>query len=682
MRSAKGGSRFGRLLVIAGWSLAGVVFASAVALAIAVLAFPYPVFELREEGGAVVIVDRNGRELRKVPSRGGRPGREAWVPLGEIRSHAVLALVASEDEGFFDHPGVDPKGIARAAWLNVREGRVGYGGSTITMQLMRMIHSEGQGRTLANKIKEAVLALRLERALGKREILEQYLNRAYYGNGAYGIEAASRTYFDKPAASLSTGEATLLAVIPRSPGLYDPLEHLDRALARRDHVLGLLEERGLMSRQEVEWARAQKVDPSLNRADFIAPHFCDWVLSSLPREVRGAGGVVETTLDYSLQRSLERRVASHVERMRGSGMGQAGVVVIDTRSGEVLAMVGSPGFEEEDGQLNITVRRRHPGSALKPFVYALAMEEGDTPATIANDVHDVPSRYRLKKVTQKEHGPVRYREALAGSYNLAAVHVLEKVGEEKLISTLRRAGVGDVPGDPGDYGLRLALGATKVRLVDLAAGYGFLARGGKVTSPRAVRGATLDGGATWMPERARDRRIFSEEVSWLVMDMLSDPDARRPMFGDELPVDDLPFDIAFKTGTSRGFADTVAVGVTEQYTVAAWAGNFDGKPTWGVIAMDGAAPLVRAGLMLASGGERLTLPARPAGIVERHVCALSGKIATRDCPHRKLERFRAGNVPSETCDWHRLGGDGLEIEYPVELASWADRNRHWGGRGI
>jgi penicillin-binding protein 1C len=218
--------------------------------------------------------------------------------------------------------------------------------------------------------------------------------------------------------------------------------------------------------------------------------------------------------------------------------------------------------------------------------------------------------------------------------------------------------------------------------VDLASGYGFLARKGAVTRASAVLDVSFPGGAVWRPGTAGDTAVFSEEVAWLVMDMLADPEARRPMFGDELPVDDLPFRIAFKTGTSRGFADTVAVGVTEQITVAAWAGNFDGKPTWGVVAMDAAAPLVRAGMMSAARGRALTLPRRPVGVVEASVCALSGELASEDCPHRKREFFRDGTVPTDTCDWHAREGDRVSVRYPSELASWAERTRHAGGREI
>jgi len=652
-------------------------------LAVAVYAVPYDVAQLSpERGGPLLLLDRHGALLRSVPSLSGGQGRHGWVPLDSIPSQAVLTVLASEDRRFFQHKGVDPLGVLRAMVLNLRNRRVVYGGSTITMQLVRMVHSPGQPRTLANKVRESVLAMRLERVMSKQQILEQYLNRAYYANGAWGLEAAARTYFGKPAAGLSAGEATLLAVIPRGPRYYDPISHLDRALGRRDHVFGLLVEQGLMSRDQVQRARAQPVRPRIFRPPFHAPHFTDWVLATLPPLVHQQGGTVRTTLDLSLQQQLQRRVAQHTAALRGEGVAQAGLVVLDTATGQVLALVGSPDYGGEQGQVNIVTRRRHPGSALKPFVYALALERGESPASIAYDIHDVPeSAYRVINLTQPEHGPVRFREALAGSYNLAAVHVLERVGVDALISRLRRAGVGPLQGDQEDYGLRLALGSAKVRLVDLAAAYGFLVRGGSVTPPVSVLHADLPKGKTWQLPPAAPRRIFSPQVSWLVMDMLADPVARRPVFGTELPLD-LPFRVAAKTGTARGFADTVTVGVTRELSVAAWAGNFDGKPTHGVVAMQGAAPLVRDGLLIAGRGADLTLPPRPAGIVTRAVCALSGKPASMACPHRKAEYFMAGKALPGRCDWHRRTRDGLRVIYPQEISAWAQRQRTQGGRHL
>jgi penicillin-binding protein 1C len=646
-----------RLFVAIGITTALAVGALATLLA-AAWAWPlYPVAKLRPgESTGLQVVDRSGALLRELPLRGG--GRQSWVTLDQIRGTVVSATVASEDHRFFQHRGVDPYGVVRAALLAVKSRRIVSGASTITMQLVRLV--EPHPRTFTWKVREALTAARLERVLTKEQILEQYLNRAYYGNGAFGVEAAARAYFGKPASALSLGEATFLAVLPRAPRGYDPRRHLARALERRRYVVGLLEERGLVTAEERRRAVGEPLRFRDEPGTWEAPHFVDWVLAGLPDETRQRGGVLRTSLDLELQHRLERAVRAHLAERGDSGLRQAGVVAVDPRTGEVLAMVGSRDYHDPaGGQVNITTTPRHPGSALKPFVYALALERGDTAATVAYDVVDVPSDYVVDRPV-KEHGPARYRESLAGSYNLAAVHVLERVGVAPTLERLRAAGLGPLEGTASDYGLSLALGSGKVRLVDLAAAYGFLVNDGLVAPPTGLAGVT-----------ARPRPLFDAEASWLTMDMLADPSARRSVFGAELPLD-LPFRVAAKTGTSAGFSDTVAVGATREVVVAAWAGDFEGKGTRGTLAMWSAAPLVRAGLLAAADRGPLTLPARPAAIVSRPVCALSGLAPGGACPV-KHEHFRRGTEPTTPCTWHRRSGNGVRVVYPPELTKWARR---------
>ncbi|HEY3355315.1 MAG TPA: transglycosylase domain-containing protein, partial [Polyangia bacterium] len=651
-----------RILAAAAVGLVILLLGLGLALAVAVRAVDYPVARLRpDDRASLVLTDRRGEVLRDVPLRGG--GRQSWVTLDRVASPVVTATIASEDHRFFAHGGVDARAIGRAALLAARARRPVSGASTITMQLMRLVEEPAR-RDARWKLRQVVLALRLERALPKRAILEQYLNRAYYGNGAYGIEAAARRYFGKPAASLSLGEGTLLAVLPRAPVGYDPVRHLDRALARRQHVLDLMVARGLLSQGERTRALAEPLALRLEDPAREAPHFVDWVLAQLPPERRARGGVVRTTLDLGLQRQLEERVRQHLAARRGSGVRDAGVVVLDPRTGAVRAMVGSGSYDDPAaGQVNITTTPRHPGSALKPFIYALALEAGDTPATVAADIGDVPSSaYALTRAV-KEHGPARYREALAGSYNLAAVHVLERVGVPALLERLRQGGLTPLEGTASDYGLSLALGSGKVRLVDLAAAYGFLVNGGAV-----VRATGLADDATPRPVR-----LFSPQVSWLVMDMLADADARRAVFGAELPLD-LPFRVAAKTGTSSGFADTVAIGATREAIVAAWGGDFAGAGTRGTLAMWSAGPLVRAGLLAVADGAPLTLPEPPAGIVTRPVCRLSGMAPHPFCP-TKLEHFIGGTEPGARCPWHRLDRGRLTTDLPPDFGRWAREHR-------
>jgi penicillin-binding protein 1C len=621
--------------------------------------------------GPLRVVDRHGELLRSVPSPR-RPGREAWLSIERVSSTAVLTLLASEDQRFFEHGGVDPWSVLRAAWLDVSGFSARYGASTLTMQLARVLRAGDIDHSATSKLRQAATALRLEHEIDKRQILEQYLNRVYFGHGAYGLEAAARTYFDKPAASLSAGEATLLMVLPRSPAGYDLLAKRPRALARRDHLLGLLVAQGKLGAEAAQRARHEPLQIGLHGQPHEAVHFVDHVLAELPAAERTRGGKLVTTLDLALTRVLEHRTDEHVAELRDHGADQAGVLVLDTQSGAILAMVGSArGPDGKRLALNIATRRRFPGSALKPFVYAAAIAAGESSASLAHDVYDVPSRYRVNSgEPPQEFGPARYREALAGSYNLAAVHVLEDVGIEPVMNVLLRAGVGELPGTPDEYGLRLALGSTQVRLLDLAASYGAFTRGGTVIAPHGIVRLERADRSTFLPDDPRVTRALSPEVAWIVMDMLSDPEACRPRFGSDLPFD-LPFRAAAKTGTARGFSDTLAIATTRELTVAAWTGRFDGRPMEGLSGMRGAAKLARAALLAASDGHHLSLPSRPAGVRTVEVCPLSGKLPGADCPHRKRELAIVGALPHDRCDFHRAGG---EVVYPPELRGWARRN--------
>ena len=293
--------------------------------------------------------------------------------------------------------------------------------------------------------------------------------------------------------------------------------------------------------------------------------------------------------------------------------------------------------------MNIATALRHPGSTLKPFVYALAIEAGAHPASIADDRFGAVPGYRPNR-RMRERGPRRFREALAGSFNLAAVDVLAGVGVAPLLERLRLAQLGPLAGSSTDYGLDLALGSARVRLVDLAAAYGFLVNGGRVFRARGFEAAGRDPGI----------QLFDPVTSWLVMDMLADPAARRSAFGAELPLD-LPFPVAAKTGTSSGFADTYTVAATREVVVAAWGGAFDGSGTRGHLAMWSAAPLARAALLAAADrhGGRLTLPPPPPGVVTADVCEVTGLRPGPDCPHKR-ERFVAARVPATPCPGHAL----------------------------
>jgi penicillin-binding protein 1C len=614
------------------------------------------------------VVDRDGRPLRVLPAACGHRGRGAWVPLHQVPPLLREAVLVAEDRRFFSHPGVDLRAVLRAARDGLRAGEIRSGASTLSMQLARMLHGIDT-RSPLGKLEQAWLALALERRLDKEGVLEAYLNHAYFGRGAYGVSEAASRYCGRPLQALDPGELVLLAVLPRAPHAYDPLRAEPTVRARRSFVLALLERAGKLSsaRRSAIEREPLRVLPRAPVAPAHAGHFVDWAIAQLPAAERRRGGELRTTLDLALQSELERAVAQHVAQLRGTGIDQAGLVVLDAQSGQLHALVGSADYAR--AQLDITTRRRKLGSVLKPFVFALALERGASPSSIALDVGDADSAYRARDWVGREGGVLAYREALAGSYNLAALHVLERAGVAALHARLRAAGVAELSAAPDRYGLPLALGNARVRLLDLAAGYGFLVREGRVREASGVNALWRRGGLAWQPPPAGERALFSPEVSWLTMDMLSDPAARHQRFGRDLPVERLGRVVA-KTGTASGLADLSAVLATREWIVAAWAGRFDGKSTRGSSGMWGAGPLAASALEIALRGATPSLPRRPDTLVERESCALSGAAAGPSCP--RTRGYVLPDAPAPVaCPLHGIGGTVV----PQELHAWAERGR-------
>ncbi|MCK6530627.1 penicillin-binding protein 1C [Myxococcota bacterium] len=630
----------------------GIALAPLALLVLSVLALPWP---LPDPGGdpfySTVLADRSGRELRAVRDPGA--GRARWVPLGEIADTAIRATLAGEDRRFFSHPGVDPLAVARAARQGIGAGRVVSGASTLTMQLVRNLSPHGGG--LWGKGVEAWRALRLERSATKVEILEAYLNRVYYGRLAYGIEAAAGAFLARPASHLSLAEAAFLAVLPRAPSAQDPYLGADAALARRDALLRAMPGRGLADEEEVRAALAEPLRLRRPVSAFEAPHFVDYLLPTLGDLPRGAR--VGTTLDLSLQEDLQLMVLRHLSAVEEKGISQAAVVVLDVPRGEVLGMVGSASFDDpEAGQVNGATAPRQPGSTLKPFTYALAFEDGLHPGTVLPDleVHYATFKgdWEPENYDRAHRGPVRAREALASSLNVPAVRLLEGVGAPRALGLLRALGLHTLTRSPEHYGLGLTLGAGEVRLVDLAAAYRALARGGLWSSPRTLRSLADPGGAPLpLPPLPGERRVLDPRAAFLVTDVLADAAARAPTFGRR-SVLDLPFPCAVKTGTSRGYRDNWTVGYTPEVVVAVWAGNFDARAMGEVSGVTGAGPLFRDAMLRAMRDRPRRPFERPSGLRRADLCVLSGDAATALCPGRVGEWVGAEASPP-ACGWHR-----------------------------
>jgi penicillin-binding protein 1C len=630
------------------------VLAAAGVAALAFSSFYWPFPKGRLSPAPVVslkILDRSGLLLREVLSDEG--GRCRWLELGEISPRLLQAVIAAEDKAFFGHSGINPFAMIRAFIQNLRSGRVVSGASTITQQLVRNIYH--RPRSLGSKVFEAWMAVRLEHNLSKNQILTQYLNRIPFGNQAFGIAAASRLYFGKPADQLSLAEAAFLAGLPRSPSLLNPYHSLKEAKDKQRRVLERMHRLGYIDADDLRRARAEPLLLVPRTDSFRAPHFCDAVLAGFnPVERRGLSAI-RTTLDASLQTRVETLLASHVNLLQGRGISNGAAVVLDNATGEVLALVGSKDFFDDthDGQVNGALALRQPGSTIKPFTYALALENGLTAATV---IDDAPTRfstdgvaYEPRNYDRRYHGPVLLRSALACSYNIPAVSVLSRLGTDRLYLKLKALGFESLSKDSDFYGLGLTLGDGEVTLLELAGAYSALARGGVFRPPRSVRGwVTERDDRLVSPSLAPEKRVFTPQAAYIVTDILADKDARVPSFGYHSPLT-LPFPTAAKTGTSKDFRDNWTVGYTRRYTVAVWVGNFDGRPMANVSGITGCGPLFRDILLLLEKNLEPLDFALPEGLVKQAVCPLSGLRPNARCPGRKEEIFIRGTEPAAVC---------------------------------
>jgi len=645
---------------------AGLAAAAAIGLATAgSLAIPIPRIRLSPLPVlSLNLLDRDGRPLREVLSDEG--GRSRWVGSPDIAPDVVRALIAAEDRRFPFHSGIDVFALGRAVGQALIGGKVVSGASTITQQLVRNIYHFP--RTLPSKVVEAWLALRMEVTLSKEEILVQYLNRVAYGRQAYGIEAAARFYFDKPARDLSPSEAAYLTALPRAPGRLRPERDAAGLRRRRDAILRRMARLGFLSSDALGRALSEPVRISKNVRDFRAPHFVEYLLARLTPEERESLAEIRTTLDLILQTKIERLLDGHLRSLEKKNLSNGAVLVLENATGAVRAMVGSRDFFDEahDGQVNGALSLRQPGSTLKPLTYALGLEKGMTAATLIDDAPSefgsLEASFAPENYDERFHGPVRLRSALASSYNVPAVAVLDLLGPELLFRRLRDMGFSSLQKEASFYGVGLTLGNGEVTLLELARAYAALATGGLFRPERLVEAAARkDGRMQAVPDPPPPARVFSSAVAYIVTDILADHDARIPAFGYRGPLN-LPFPAAAKTGTSKDFRDNWTIGYTPRFTVAVWMGNFDGAPMHNVSGITGAGPLFRdVMLLLEEPGPGLPFP-EPPGLVRVGICPVSGDLPSPACPATITELFIDGTVPDDTCRHdHRGAPDSASL---------------------
>lgn len=647
----------------------------------------------RAQTPSTKILDRTGRLLYEIIAkstfsdpRSETSGRHTPVPLDRIPLQLRQATIAVEDANFYTNPGVDLAGIVRALWINVRGGEALAGGSTITQQLARMLllnPEERAQRTLLRKARESLLAWQIAQRYSKDDVLALYLNEAYYGNLAYGVEAAARAYFGKSVAELDLAECAILVGLPQSPVAYDPFNDPELAKRRQSIVLDLMVKQGVIDETEALVAKQARLSYAPAQFSIRAPHFVAYVRQWLEREfgtdavVRG-GLIVTTTLDLSLNDAAQGVIRAQLLRLANSerafsptnpaemglkrNANNAALVALDPRTGEILAMVGSPNYFDAQisGAVNATVALRQPGSAIKPITYATAFSKTDlTAATPIFDVRTAfPTREGLPYVPvnydRRHHGPISARAALATSNNTAAVRVLQNVGLPAVLEQANAMGLRSFK-DANDYGLSLTLGGGEVRLLELTAAYGAFANAGQRVDPFAVTEVKTYAGQPLFnrqSEIGNRKSVLDSRIAWLISDILADNTARAPAFGESSALK-LTRPAAVKTGTTTDFRDNWTVGYTPQIVAGVWVGNADGQPMQRISGVSGAGPIWRDFMEVAHRALPVRWFARPSGLVNIAVCALSGMLPSPDCAQTRREWFLEGTQPVRQDTWYR-----------------------------
>jgi penicillin-binding protein 1C len=572
------------------------------------------------------ILDRNGNELFQLIDE----GRRTKIKLAEVAPMLIEATIATEDSNFYNNPGVDLSAITRAG-LTYFSGSFGGGASTITQQLIRNVLFDtayAAERSARRKLEEILLALTITGRMSKDDILEMYLNTIYYGNLAYGIEAASQTYFAKSAKDLTLAEAALLAGLPQLPSQLDPFSPDPKVqqavLARQRVVLDLMVRDQKITAAQAQEAKQQPLSFANPNVELRSPHFTLYARSELetllpalnlpPSYITTGGLSVYTTLDPTYQSVVEGAAQAQIAVIRDrNNAGNAAVVVLKPITGEILAMMGSVDYKNEsiDGRVNMAISPRQPGSAVKALTYAVGLERGFGPATVFWDVQthfggNPP--YSPRNYDNAFHGPVRMREALARSYNLPAVHMLRQVGVDALLEMAERLGIQSLGRDSSRFGLALTLGGGEVSLLELTGAYSVFANEGQLVRPTSIlcvinssneivyqyedgcagRGTQTDKtiNAAAIPKPVLDPRI-----AFIISDILGDNRARAAAMGANSPLRTDGIQSSVKTGTTNDYRDNWTVGFTRSIAVGVWVGNADNTEMRGSTGLTGAAPI-------------------------------------------------------------------------------------------
>ena len=609
---------------------------------------PYP--ELEEFKGkerSVRFYDKNGILLQVTSVEDGL--RREWTDWKKIPKKVKKAFLKAEDRRFFFHPGVDAFSAAAALAQNARAKRTLRGASTITMQLVKMASPGGQ-RSMQKKVKETLNAFRIEARLSKTKIFELYLNSVPFGQNCEGVTSAARTFFGKELADLTDLEAACLAIIPRRPGGYNPIQNPKACAARAEEIFGLDYEALLKT------AKAAR----LYSYPFETPHYIERIKKKMRAEKKRPHVEVRLSVNLEIQKAAERYVKEAAKQARGSRIANSALLLIDNKDNSVLAWIGNSDWFDfsHSGQIDGVLSRIQPGSAMKPFLYGLALDARDsdgralwTPATI---LPDIPQEFGGQKIYIPENfnnrfnGPVRLRIALASSLNVPAVYLLDSLGVDNYLLKLEELGFKSLKKGGREADLGLALGAGEVTLEELVRAFSVWARDGK--------GA--DG-----------KEIYSKDTARLICSILSDKDARALGFGYS-QVFQTDYPSIFKTGTSNQYQNITALGSTKNYTVGVWMGNFSGQTVMGKTGSSlpaWTAKNVLDFLELKNPGQKNFPP--PENWAKAKICPLSGTLAGKDCPNFVFEYVQKDRLP-QVCDWHKKEDGQTIAVYPPKYQRW------------
>lgn len=602
----------------------------------------------------VTLLDRNDQVFYEFYNA----HSDTYVTLDQISDNAKNALVAAEDKDFYKHSGFSIPGLVSSVFKNIVSFGGAGGGSTLTQQLVKNALLT-QDRNVFRKYQEFVLAIEIERRYSKDEILEMYLNSTYFGEGAFGIEDAAKTYFNKSAKDLSAAEASMIIGVLPAPSAYSPVSgNAEYAKQRQEYVLGRMQDDGYLTVADADAAFAQELTYSAttDNTNDKAPHFALMVRDELiskygEQEISHSGYKVKTTINLDWQAKAESIVAAQVDKLASSNVSNGSLVAIDPKTGEVLALVGSKDWNNEDyGKLNIATVTRQPGSSFKPIVYATGIEQRDiTAATIFDDKRTDFGGYIPQNYSGTFYGNVTTRFALANSLNIPAVLAMQKIGVQEVMDQAKKLGITTLTDTAENYGLPLALGSGQANLMELTNAYAAFANKGKLNTVQTILSIRDKSDKLIYASEVKSASAISEQTAYIMSSILSDNSARAATFGSSLTLSG-GRPAAVKTGTTENYRDAWTVGYTPSLAVGVWIGNNDNSAMSSVAGSSGSGPIWKQFMQQVLAGTDYEEFVQPSGIIALQVCTGEEAIAKNAGDNTFTEYFRATGIPSAECN--------------------------------